>query len=60
VKSEELMETLLAEIEIMAKEREAASSGNGGNGHDGQAETSPGTAPAQSASAKKDIPIIKV
>jgi len=59
VKSEELMETLLAEIEIMAKEREAASSGNGDNGRDGQAETSPGTAPAQSASAKKDIPIIR-
>src|SRR5438874_6689972 len=51
VKSEELMETLLAEIEIMAKEREAASSGNGGNG---QPETTPNTASTQSASAKKD------
>jgi len=46
VKAEELMETLLAEIEIMAKEREAASSGNGNNGREGQPETtSPKTLP---------------
>src|SRR5437868_6120565 len=60
VKSEDLMESLLAEIEIMAKEREAVSSDNGDNGHDGQPETPPKKAPAQSASAKKNIPIIKV
>src|SRR5438094_2167571 len=47
VKSEELMETLLAEVEIMAKEREAEISGNSGNdrqGHDVD-EHSPSTSP---------------
>jgi (E)-4-hydroxy-3-methylbut-2-enyl-diphosphate synthase len=48
VKSEELMETLLAEIEIMAKEREAGLSGDGGNGH-GDADP-----------PKKEIPVLKV
>ena len=58
MKSEELMETLLAEIEIMAKEREAAYTGNG---HDGQPEAAPSKPiPTHSTSTKKDIPIIKV
>jgi len=59
VKSEELLETLLAEIEIMAREREAGGSDDKGNGHghggaQGDATTSP------SGSGKKEIPVLKV
>ena len=57
VKSEDLMETLLAEVEIMAKEREAEISGNSGNdrqGHDVD-EHSPSTSPR-----KGEIPVLKL
>ena len=51
----ELMETLLAEIELMAKEREAGGSGDKRNGHgNGDAQDDAATP------AKKEIPILKV
>jgi (E)-4-hydroxy-3-methylbut-2-enyl-diphosphate synthase len=58
VKSEELMETLLAEIEIMAKEREAGGVDDKSNGHGDGAQGS--TPPPASGPSKKDIPILKI
>jgi (E)-4-hydroxy-3-methylbut-2-enyl-diphosphate synthase len=57
VKSEDLMETLLAEIEIMAKEREAGGSGEEGNGH-GKGSGAQGDV-AASGPVRKEIPILK-
>ena len=42
------METLLAEIEIMAKEREAGGSEDKGNGH------------GNGESPKKELPVLKI
>jgi (E)-4-hydroxy-3-methylbut-2-enyl-diphosphate synthase len=56
VKSEELMETLLAEVELMAKEKEAELSGHGCNGSDAPI----GGSAALPQSANKEIPILKI
>src|SRR3989475_12897884 len=60
VKSEELLDTLLAEIEIMAKEKEAELYGDGNgnaNGEHGEPTASP--IPATGHSANKEIPLLK-
>jgi (E)-4-hydroxy-3-methylbut-2-enyl-diphosphate synthase len=59
VKSEELLETLLAEIEIMAKEREAGGSEDKGNGH-GHGGAQGDATTSLSGSGKKEIPVLKV
>jgi (E)-4-hydroxy-3-methylbut-2-enyl-diphosphate synthase len=56
VKSEELMETLLSEVEIMAKEKEAELTG-GSNGDHGQKAST--LTPVTAAAAKKEIPVLK-
>ena len=53
------METLLAEIEIMAKEREAGGSDGKGNGH-GHGGAQGDATNAPDGSGKKEIPILKV
>jgi (E)-4-hydroxy-3-methylbut-2-enyl-diphosphate synthase len=56
VRSEELMETLLAEVELMAKEKEAELYGNGDPGRTALAdEASPSSHPV-----KKEIPLLPV
>ncbi len=49
------METLLAEVELMAKEKEAELSGHGGNGSDALIS---GAAPLPQ-SPNKEIPLLK-
>ena len=52
------METLLAEIEIMAREREAGGSDGKGNGHGHGAQGD--TTKATDGSGRKEIPVLKV
>jgi (E)-4-hydroxy-3-methylbut-2-enyl-diphosphate synthase len=56
VKSEELMETLLAEVEMMAKEKEAELTGgnNGDHGQEASASTS-----SRVEAGKREIPVLK-
>lgn len=56
VKSADLMETLLAEIEIMAKEREAELARNGGNRSNAPA----GSTSSPENPSKQEIPVLKV
>jgi (E)-4-hydroxy-3-methylbut-2-enyl-diphosphate synthase len=56
VKSEELMETLLSEVEIMAKEKEAELTGGSNGDHSQEAST---LTPVTAAAAKKEIPVLK-
>jgi hypothetical protein len=53
------METVLAEIEIMAKEREAGGSEDKGNGH-GHGDAQDNAATSPNGSGKKEIPVLKV
>jgi len=57
VKSEELMETLLAEVELMAKEKEAELAGGNGQGHNEAAVSE--DVPVGN-SGKKEIPVQKL
>jgi (E)-4-hydroxy-3-methylbut-2-enyl-diphosphate synthase len=57
VKSEDLMDTLLAEVELMAKEKEAELDGGNSNGHD---EADVSNVVSSASSGKKEIPIQKL
>src|SRR5437899_12209216 len=60
VKSEELLDTLLAEIEIMAKEKEAELYGDGnGNANGEHDEPTARPIPATGHSGNKEIPLLK-
>ena len=60
VKSEELLDTLLAEIEIMAKEKEAELYGDGnGNANGEHGEPTARPLPATGHSGNKEIPLLK-
>jgi len=58
VKSEELLDTLLAEIEIMAKEKEADLYGEANGSVNGEPAAEPISAAGHSK--KKEIPILKL
>ncbi len=58
VKSEELLDTLLAEIEIMAKEKEADLYGDGNGSVNGEPAAEPISAAGDSR--KKEIPVLKL
>src|SRR5947208_7294501 len=60
VPAEELLDTLLAEIEIMAKEKEAELYGDGnGNANGENGEPTAGPIPATGHSGNKEIPLLK-